>query len=154
MDVKEPTDFYFDDLSWQAIDGQIANTTTWTIAGSGEIFGSTWDPGDTNNDMTEVQEGVFALTKRNIKLDAGYVYEFKVVANHSWDENYGANGEYYGPNVQIVVDQTGVYNLQIFFDRSGVSEGILSVCADLCPCLLACVQKVQALSEHLALCKL
>ena len=118
LDVKEPTDFYFDDLSWQAIDGQIANTTTWTIAGSGEIFGSTWDPGDTNNDMTEVQEGVFALTKRNIKLDAGYVYEFKVVANHSWDENYGANGEYYGPNVQIVVDQTGMYNLQILFDRN------------------------------------
>ena len=28
------------------------------------------------------------------------------------------------------------------------------VCADLCPCLLVCVQKVQALPEHLALCKL
>ena len=87
----------------------------WTIAGTWSIFGSDWNTSDTSNDMTEVEEDVYVLNKKNVFLRAGNLYEFKVVGNHSWDINYGADGMADGPNVEITVDQTGMYNLQFFF---------------------------------------
>ena len=90
----------------------------WTIAGSSdEIFGTSWDTSNTNNDMTEVEDGIFVLYKNNVSLKSGILYEFKVVGNHSWDINYGADGLAGGPNVGFTVDKNGKYNLQFFFYR-------------------------------------
>ena len=90
----------------------------WTIAGSSEIFGSYWEADDPSNDMTEVEDGIFVLYKNNVSLKSGILYEFKVVGNHSWDINYGADGLAGGPNVGFTVDKNGKYNLQFFFYRN------------------------------------
>ncbi|MBO7590538.1 MAG: leucine-rich repeat protein [Prevotella sp.] len=97
----------------------------WTIAGSSEsIFGTAWDPSNTNNDMSEIKPGVFMLTKRNVRLEAGEVIEYKVVGNHSWDINYGENGEPDGWNMTFSVGQTDFYDLYFYFYRN--SGNILS----------------------------
>ena len=116
-EVKDAADFYFDDLSWQGVEDEAENIV-WTIAGSGEIFGTTWDPTNTNNDMSEIEDGIFVLKKEGVSLKSSALYEFKVVGNHSWDINYGADGEPNGPNVEFTVDRDGIYNLQFFFERN------------------------------------
>ena len=51
------------------------------------------------------------LVKENVTLQADVEYEFKVLANHSWDENYGLGGEAGGKNCFFTVDEDGVYNV-------------------------------------------
>lgn len=90
--------------------------SVWTIAGSSEsIFGTAWDPSNTSNDMILEKEGVYVLEKKGVQLERGASYEFKVVGNHSWDVNYGADGEAGGSNIGFSVDQSGVYNLWFYF---------------------------------------
>ena len=84
---------------------------TWTIAGVEELMGSGWDPADTNNDMTNMGDGTFQLVKYNVAMEAEKNYEFKVLANHSWDENYGADGQPGGDNVTVSVETAGNYDV-------------------------------------------
>ena len=86
---------------------------TWTLAGSGlELFGGEkeWDPENTANDMTKVDEGYYELVKRNVNLEAKD-YQFKVCANHGWGEAYGVNGE----NMVLTVENAGTYNVTFTF---------------------------------------
>ena len=86
---------------------------TWTLAGSGlELFGGEkeWDPKNTANDMTKVSEGYYELTKYSVNLEAKD-YQFKVCANHGWDECYGDNGE----NMVLTVETAGTYNVVFTF---------------------------------------
>jgi hypothetical protein len=83
----------------------------WTIAGVEELMGSGWDQTDTNNDMTDMGDGTFQLVKYNVAMEAEKEYEFKVLANHSWDENYGANGVPGGDNVTVSVETAGNYDV-------------------------------------------
>lgn len=86
---------------------------TWTLAGSGlELFGGEkeWDPENTANDMTKVDEGYYELVKRNVNLEAKD-YQFKVCANHGWGESYGDNGE----NMKLTVENAGTYNVTFTF---------------------------------------
>ena len=85
----------------------------WTLAGSGlELFGGEkeWDPENTANDMTKVDEGYYVLVKQNVKLEAKD-YQFKVCANHGWGESYGDNGE----NMVLTVENAGIYNVTFTF---------------------------------------
>ena len=84
---------------------------TWTIAGVGAVLGSGWNHKDTANDMTALGDGTYQLVKKSVELMADVEYEFKVLANHSWDENYGMNGEAGGRNCFFTVDEDGVYNV-------------------------------------------
>lgn len=79
----------------------------WTIAGVKELMGSEWDKDDTNNDMTDMQDGTFQLVKKDVTLEAGKEYEFKVLSNHDWTENYGDNGN----NAKMSVDADGIYDV-------------------------------------------
>lgn len=83
----------------------------WTIAGSEAVLGTNWDNTDENNDMTDMSDGTFQLVKENVALEAGTNYEFKVLANHSWAENYGADGVADGPNCTFSVDADGNYDV-------------------------------------------
>lgn len=83
----------------------------WTIAGVEELMGSAWNNADTNNDMTNMGDGTFQLVKYNVAMEAEKNYEFKVLANHSWDENYGENGVAGGENVKVAVETTGNYDV-------------------------------------------
>ena len=96
--------------SWRA-DGD-----EWTIAGSEAILGSSWDTNDTNNNMTSEDGITYTLVKENCTLEAGTTYIYKVVKNHDWaNENYGANGELGGKNVELTVDATGIYTVTFTF---------------------------------------
>ena len=89
---------------------------TWTIAGSQELFGTSWDLTDENNDMTSTDGVTYTLTKKDVTLAKGSTYEYKVVKNRSWsNDNYGANGVLGGDNVQLKVNETAKYDVTITF---------------------------------------
>ena len=81
---------------------------TWTIAGVEALMGTNWDQTDTNNDMTNMGDGTFQLVKYNVAMEAEKEYEYKVVANHSWDENYGSET---GGNMTVSVETAGNYDV-------------------------------------------
>ena len=86
---------------------------TWTLAGSGlELFGGEkeWDPENTANDMTKISDGYYELIKHNVNLEAKD-YQFKVCANHGWDESYGDNGN----NMVMTVENAGAYDVIFTF---------------------------------------
>ena len=71
---------------------------TYTVAGNlASVFGTVWDATNANNDMTLQGDGNFAITYKSVP--SGSELEFKVVVNHSWSLNYGANGAPDGANV-------------------------------------------------------
>lgn len=85
----------------------------WTIAGEEALMGSGWDPADTNNDMINMDDGTFQLVKTNVTLEAK-TYTYKVVANHSWTENYG--GDYNDGNAGIEIEAEGIYDVTFVFN--------------------------------------
>ena len=86
---------------------------TYTIAGDpASVFGTAWDPANTANDMVLQSDGNFAKTYSAVP--AGTALTFKVVVNHDWSLNYGANGVKDGPNVGYTMKATK--NLTITFN--------------------------------------
>ena len=82
---------------------------TYTVAGSNPaMFGSTWDPTNTANDMTKNGDGTYSITYTNIYLDGNVQY--KVVKNHSWDEAYPAADRV------ITIAEAGTYTVTICFN--------------------------------------
>ena len=94
---------------------------TWTVAGNSEdLFGSSWNTGaDAGNDMTyDSDSKLWIWTKSGVTLTGGSIYEFKVVKNHAWDENYPAS------NYKFSVGTTGEYTITITFDAESESKDI------------------------------
>lgn len=78
--------------SYEKTGSAVIGEKTWTVAGSNkEILGAEWDPTATANDMVKQADGTFKLIKANLTLTEGEI-NFKVAANHAWDESYGAEG--------------------------------------------------------------
>lgn len=94
--------------------------TTYTVAGTPEaIFGTTWAPAYTANDMTE-NNGIYTFTKTGVELSEGDEIKFKVVLNHSWDTSYGTAE---GNDVYYKVKVTGTHDVTITFDPTvGIPE--------------------------------
>jgi hypothetical protein len=88
----------------------------WTIAGQAAILGSDWNKDDESNDMTDMNDGTFQLVKKAVTVDAGS-YTYKVLANHSWDENYGDpdSGDKDG-NAILVIEAAGTYDITFVFN--------------------------------------
>lgn len=74
------------------------------------VFTSSWNPSETANDMVK-EGGTYSLMKKNVSLKPCTIC-FKVVANHSWDENYGDGGG----DVVYPITQAGTYDLCFIFD--------------------------------------
>lgn len=84
----------------------------WTVAGSSEaLFGTAWAPTNTDNDMTKQDDGTYKLEKKGVTLSQGAI-EYKICANHGWDESYGNNGG----NVSFTIDEDGVYDVTFTFN--------------------------------------
>ena len=82
---------------------------TWTVAGTpAEVFGTTWDPENTSNDMVKGEGNTWTFTKENVSLTAGNI-EFKVCGNHAWVPSYP------GSNYVLPVPEAGTYNVIITF---------------------------------------
>lgn len=72
--------------------------TIQTFAG-----GSNWDPASDKTQMTYIGNGLYTLTVKNIPAGS---YEYKVAANGSWTENYGAGASAGGANIRLDVGST------------------------------------------------
>ena len=97
------------------IDGYVAPITedVYSVAGSDlGLFGTTWDPYNTDNDMTSDDDlNLYTWSKEHVLLSAGD-FQFKVVANHSWDIAYPAS------NYVQAVGVKGYYDVLITFDAA------------------------------------
>ncbi|MBP5798328.1 MAG: hypothetical protein J6W43_00265 [Prevotella sp.] len=76
------------------------------------LFTSTWSATETANDMTEGESGIYTLKKEGVELPV-CVIECKVVVNHDWAENYGAEG---GANVFYDIREAGKYDVEFTFN--------------------------------------
>ena len=84
--------------------------SSWTVAGTpAEVFGTTWAPAETSNDMVKGTGNTWTFTKENVSLTAGNI-EFKVCGNHAWVPSYP------GSNYVLPVPEAGTYNVIITFD--------------------------------------
>jgi len=94
------------------IDGYVAPIVidTYTVAGApAAIFGTEWDPSNSDNDMTKQADGTYAITKYNCQLAADEL-QFKVVGNRdlgfAWpDQNY-----------VVYVDEPGLSDVTFTFN--------------------------------------
>ena len=81
-----------------------------TVAGTpAAIFGTEWDPSNTENDMVKNADGVWTFDRYDVELPECNI-EFKVVSNHDWGLSYP------GENYQYYVEQGGLYDIHITFD--------------------------------------
>ena len=86
---------------------------TYTVAGgSADLFGTTWDPANTANDMVKLEDGTYKWEKTEVTLPAGNV-EFKVCEDHAWTVCYPAE------NYQLVIPEAGVYTITITYNPEG-----------------------------------
>lgn len=129
----ETYEFFFDENRHQfKIDGYVDPLppfTTYTVAGSDPaIFGEAWNPQLTDNDMTlDNADGLYKLVKNEVAIPAGYSLEYKVVANHSWENNWGKTPG--GDNQNYYFNEGGTYNLIFLFDPAAetVSMGAVLI---------------------------
>ncbi len=118
------TTFYFDNIEmyidrdfasdedWTLIEKVIAGPpapqATWTVAGN--FLANQWNPEDATNDMTLGEDGTYTLVVKDVTLEKGANYEFKVVKDHAWDEAYPSE------NFVFNVDETAIYTVTITFN--------------------------------------
>lgn len=89
--------------------------STYTVAGSTALCGISWDPSATDNDMVSTDGENYTWTRENLALEADVKYEFKVVADHKWGEEYGSET---GGNYEFYVPENGAYTVVITFVKS------------------------------------
>lgn len=88
-----------------------AQVPSWTVAGSStELFGTAWDPSNTDNDMV-LDGSIYKWEKSGVALTTGTI-EFKVAKNHNWDTAYPAL------NYELAIPWDDTYNVSITFDSS------------------------------------
>lgn len=88
-----------------------AEVTSWTVAGTADVFGNGWSAEDTNNDMARSGNN-WTLTKNHVLLAVGTTYLCKVAANHDWTYSFP------GDNQAFSVVKDGYYDVTIDFNTS------------------------------------
>ena len=89
----------------------------YTVAGNNvTLFGTTWDPSNTANDMSTTDDVNYTFTKENVTLTAGTV-EFKVVKGHSWGTAFPSS------NYILNIPADAKYNVTITFNSSSSTVG-------------------------------
>lgn len=88
-----------------------ADTDTWTVAGSNTaVFGTSWDPANTANDMVLV-DGLYQFVKEDVAVAKGSI-GFKVCKNHAWGEAYPSS------DYLLNIAEDGAYDITITFNES------------------------------------
>lgn len=77
---------------------QKAGFTGRVVTLPGSFPGASWDP--STHQMTYLGDNIYSYTFKNL---ASATYEYKVAIDKGWAENYGANGESGGSNIQLSV---------------------------------------------------
>ena len=90
---------------------EIKPIEVYTVAGApATVFGTEWDPNNTDNDMIKLDNGMYQLDKNNCLLNAGSELQFKVVGDRDWGNAWPDE------NRTVTVDESGYYNLRFTFD--------------------------------------
>ena len=118
----EEYEIIFDPAKMQfKVDGYVAPIPIdfYTVCGSPvSVFGTEWDPTNTDNDMVELADGTFELKKFGCELAEGTNLEFKIAANHNWDLSWPAD------NVVLPVNQSGSYDITFTFKPETTDLGV------------------------------
>jgi len=95
------------------VEGEAHVDPDWTyvtVAGTpAAIFGTEWDPSNTENDMVKNEDGLYVYDRYDVELTEGNI-EFKVVSNHDWGLSVPAT------NFQYYIEQGGLYDIHITFN--------------------------------------
>lgn len=84
---------------------------TYTVAGvPSSIFGTEWDPTNSNNDMVMQDDGTYMLQKNGCELYAGETIMFKVVSNRDWSYSWPSD------NIDILIGENGTYDFTVTFN--------------------------------------
>lgn len=103
--MKDATNALYD----ITMNGAIPVQHTYTVAGSSDaLFGTAWDPSNTDNNMMLVED-IYIFERYNVTLLAGNI-EFKVCEDHAWTISYPAN------NYSLAIPADGIYTISITFD--------------------------------------
>lgn len=93
---------------------------TYTVAGTpASLFGTEWDPSNTDNDMTKQEDGSYKWEKKDLALEAGLI-KFKVVEDHDW-----ANPNYPSDDYELNITEAATYTLTITFNNGEVAAQAL-----------------------------
>ena len=99
-------------VEFEKATGGETTVDTWTVAGTKPLVDNSWDPTNTNADMTSTDGVTYTYVKEDITLEAGVSNEFKIVKNHSWNEAYPSD------NYSFSVDETAKYKVTITFNAT------------------------------------
>ena len=96
----------------------------YTVAGPEHVFGTDWDPTDTNNDMVlDPETNLYTWTKQNVELND--FFGFKVVGNHAWESYEWPIGYENNYNVYLT-EGPGIYDIVITFNPDADPEPALT----------------------------
>lgn len=84
----------------------------WSVAGDEGLFETAWDQLSTDNEMTKQENDIYTLVKRGRSLSA-QTYQYKVCANHTWEESYGENPI---DNATLTIEEDGIYDVTFTFN--------------------------------------
>lgn len=109
-DVTKGTLVITFDPSTNAVNGYI-ESEAFTIAGDDtSIFGTLWDPTNTDNDMVKQDDGTFL---KNYTISSSVNIQFKVAQDHAWTNSWGDANSSSG-NYEYSIPHAGT--LHISFD--------------------------------------
>ena len=99
---------------WVALDNNepVVVPDVWTVAGSSaELLGTSWDPANTTNDLTEGENSVWTKFYDDVQLSAGDI-QYKIAKGHAWGESYPSD------NAILNIPATGKYDVTFTFNAS------------------------------------
>lgn len=109
-------DFIFIFNNESSADVNVAQVSKWTVVGDNStIFGSTWSPTTTANDMS-YSSSKYTKTYSNVTLTCGTTVNWKLACNGSWDF-----AGFPGSNQSFTIRASGKYNITFEFNPSTLS---------------------------------
>ena len=87
------------------------SAATYTAVGSSApLFGTTWDTGNTDNDL-QLKNGTLYELVKEVALKAGEI-QYKIAVDHAWGTSYP------GDNAILKIEKDGLYKVTFTFDES------------------------------------
>lgn len=99
---------------------------------SASFFGTTWDVNAADNLMERQDDGTYIKTFNNVALEAGTIY-YKVVRDHAWASNGGAEWGFNGNNADFGVTVAGTYNINFTFNPNATLSNGYNLSCELIP---------------------
>ena len=101
--------------------------TGYSVVGMYSLFGAAWDVTDANTEMMRQEGNIWTYQLPSVHLRAYQLYEYKVVANHSWTVSvYPQDANY-----SFYVSQSGTYSVDFVLNTyKGASATPTLISAD------------------------